>query len=69
MKEAVFDISHFVDADDRDFDSYHAASIGKALLGAVLDDGYTVVEAWQDSTKVAERWRARGITVHEMPRR
>lgn len=127
----VSSISHFIDGDERDFDSFHAASIDcpphthvvdaaraaraagqavviitgrsavwrdltltwlsrhdvpydlmlmrytddfkadylvkDAFLDLVLADGYTVVEAWEDSAKVAERWRAKGIVVHEMP--
>lgn len=34
------------------------------MLDQLENDGYRVIEAWEDSTDVAELWRSRGIDVH-----
>jgi phosphoglycolate phosphatase-like HAD superfamily hydrolase len=34
------------------------------ILRQIVDDGYTVVEAWDDAPVVLDLWRENGITVH-----
>lgn len=36
------------------------------FLADIVADGYTVLEAWEDSAMVAENWRAKGILVHDV---
>lgn len=44
---------------------YRADHVVKAeMLDGLLADGYTVVEAWEDSDDVVELWRSRDIDVH-----
>ena len=38
--------------------------VKKEILAQVVDDGYTVLEAWDDSPAVVDLWRDNGITVH-----
>ncbi|MFC5679183.1 HAD family hydrolase [Aeromicrobium endophyticum] len=38
--------------------------VKQEILQQIADDGYTVVEAWDDAPAVVDLWRENGITVH-----
>jgi phosphoglycolate phosphatase-like HAD superfamily hydrolase len=55
------------------YDALHMRIVGdyrkdvvvkKEILQQIVDDGYTVVEAWDDAPAVLDLWRENGITVH-----
>ena len=39
-------------------------AIKKDILGQIGDDGFTVLEAWDDKSAVIDLWRDNGISVH-----
>jgi phosphoglycolate phosphatase-like HAD superfamily hydrolase len=55
------------------YDALHMRIVGdyrkdvvvkKEILQQITDDGFTVLEAWDDQPAVLELWRDNGITVH-----
>jgi uncharacterized HAD superfamily protein len=60
-------------AHDVPYDALHMRIVGdyrkdvvvkKEILQQIVDDGYTVLEAWDDKPAVLDLWRENGITVH-----
>jgi phosphoglycolate phosphatase-like HAD superfamily hydrolase len=60
-------------AHDVPYDALHMRIVGdyrkdvvvkKEILQQITDDGYSVLEAWDDAPAVVDLWRENGITVH-----